>query len=372
MPEKDTQFILERAKEYSRIKYTLAIADTICLLILLFLFQALGLSKFLASYISSFIPYKFLLIPIYLLIVSLGYYLISFPLNFYHSFILEHKFCLSTQKFTDWFKDQAKSGIIFYIIFLVLFEAFYQILKVYPQVWWLIISLFWIFFSLILAKLAPIIIIPLFFKYKKLPDDELRGRIINLADKIKVKILDVFEIDFSKKTLKANAALVGWGSSRRVLLADTLKDKYSIDEIEVILAHEFAHYKLKHLIKLILINSSVTVVSFYIIFLTSSRMLYFFGLPSLEDISAFPVVLMYLSLFAIFTQPVQNYISRLFEKHADKLALEITGKKGAFISMMNKLSVQNLADKNPHPVIKFLFFDHPSVDERVKMAREEK
>ncbi|MFH1441152.1 MAG: M48 family metallopeptidase [Candidatus Omnitrophota bacterium] len=371
MPEEDKQSVLERAKEYSHIKYTLAIVDTICLLILLFLFQALGLSKFLASYISSLIQYKFLLIPIYLLIVSLGYYLISFPLNFYHSFILEHKFCLSNQKWTDWFKDQVKSGIIFYIIFLILFEAFYLILKTYPQIWWLIISLFWIFFSLILAKLAPIIIIPLFFKYKKLPDDELRQRIISLADKIKVKILDVFEIDFSKKTLKANAAFVGWGSSRRVLLADTLKDKYSIDEIEVILAHEFAHYKLKHLVKLILVNSFVTVVSFYVIFITSGRVLYFFGLSSLEDISAFPVVLLYLAVFAIFMQPFQNYISCLFEKNADRLALKITGKKDAFISMMDKLSVQNLADKSPHPVIKFLFFDHPPVDERIKMAQDE-
>lgn len=222
---------------------------------------------------------------------------------------------------------------------------------------------------MILARLVPIIIIPLFFKYKKLSDEVLRQRILNLAKKMKIKLLDVFEIDFSKKTLKANAAFVGMGKTRRVILADTLKDKYTPEEIEVILAHEFAHYKMKHLLKLILLNSLVTLGCFYLIFRTSGSVLAAFGFSSLSDIAALPVVIIYFTLFGIITQPLTNLISRRFEKDADIAALKVTQNKDAFISMMNKLADQNLADRNPHPLIKFYFFDHPPISERISLAQ---
>jgi STE24 endopeptidase len=360
--------ILAKARRYSSLKYTLAIVDIVYLLFLLFLFQALGLSKTLAVNISGIFK-SYLIVPVYLLIISVIYYLLDFPLNFYRTFTLEHKFCLSPQKIKDWLKDQIKAGIIAYLIGLILVSAFYYILKRYTHIWWLIISLFWIFFSLILARLAPLIIIPLFFKYKRLCDDALRQRIMKLAKNLKIKILDVFEINLSKKTLKANAAFVGWGKTRRVILADTLKDKYSFDEIEVILAHEFAHYRLRHLFKLILVNSLAIILNFYLIFKTSNYTLNLFGLSSLSDIAGLPLVLIYFVLLGIIIEPLKNFISRRLEKNADKLALKVTGLKEAFISMMEKLALQNLADKNPHPIIKFFFFDHPPVDERIAMAK---
>jgi len=356
------------AKKYSRIKYTLSLIETGYLVIILVLFSATGLSKILALSIAKFAPQIFL-IPAYLLAAYILYYLLNFPLGLYHSFILEHKFNLSRQKISDWLKDQLKSGVIFYVILLILFEAFYYILEISPRGWWLVVSIFWIIFNLILARLMPVMIIPLFFKYKRLSDEALRERIIHLAAKVKIKIMDVFEIDFSKKTLKANAAFVGWGRTRRVILADTLKDKYSHDEIAVILAHEFAHYKLKHLIKLILINSAATIVAFYFIFKTSSNVLNFFNLSSLSDIAAFPVICLYFAVFGVIMQPLQNFLSRIMERHADKVALEVTGNKEAFISMMEKLAQQNLADRSPHPLIKFFFFDHPPIDERIQMAK---
>ncbi len=369
MAEECNENILTKAKKYSCFKYTLEIIEIIYLFALILVFLGLGMSKAVVNAVSGFFPQDYLLFPAYLAVIVILYYLMLFPFNIYGSFILEHKFCLTKQKLGDWLKDQLKVWILSYIISLIVFGAFYYILSHNPGSWWLIISLFWISFSLILAKLVPIFIIPLFFKYKPLSDNALRERIINLSNKMKVKILDVFEIDFSKKTLKANAAFVGWGSTRRVILADTLKDKYTHDEIEVILAHEFAHYQMKHLLKLILINALSTVAIFYLIFKTNIFVLNIFGLSSLQDLAAFPVVVMYLMVFGIITRPLENSISRGFEKNADKSAITITGFKEAFISMMNKLSGQNLSDRSPHPVIKFFFFDHPSVDERINMAK---
>ena len=357
----------DKAKQYSQIKYSLAIIDVVYLVALLLLFQGPGLSQKLALNISEVVK-PYLILPAYILVISIAYYILDFPLNFYRSFILEHKFSLTHQKVHDWFKDQLKQGIISYAIIIIILEAFYYILKHYSHIWWLIISLFWVFFSLILTKLMPIVIIPLFFKYKKLSDKSLRQRILYLAQKMKVKILDVFEIDLSKKTQKANAAFVGIGKTKRVILADTLKNKYSPDEIEVILAHEFAHYKLKHLLKLILVNSLATLLAFYFIFKTSDNILSLFGLSSLLDIAALPVIFMYLVIFGIVTQPLNNYISRILERNADILALKTTGLKKACILMLEKLASQNLADRNPHPIIKFFFFDHPPIDERIATA----
>jgi STE24 endopeptidase len=360
---------LDKAKNYSCVKYTLSIADTVITLALIVLFLRSGLSVALAEGITRFIKPGYLVFPAYLFITILLFYILTFPLNFYHSFILEHKFGLTKQKISAWLVDQFKTGILSYLIGVIIFGAFYYILRHNPRVWWLVIALFWMCFSLLMAKILPTVIVPMFFKYRRLEDAVLRGRIVKLAEKMRVKIMDVFEIDFSKKTLKANAAFLGWGNTRRVILADTLKDRYSYDEIEVILAHEFAHYRLKHIWKLILINAFTTLFLFYLIFNTSAYFLKFFGLASLGQPAALPLVIMYMMIFGLIMQPLENFLSRRFEKAADIAALNTTGMKEAFISMMDKLSDQNLSDRDPHPLIKFFFFDHPPTNERIALAK---
>ncbi len=357
------------AKQYSNTKYSLSIIDTFYTIALLLIVLGSGFSLFLEVLLKNINLSGGLLVSVFFLIISLLYYLLSLPLNFYSNYILEHKFNLSKQKAKDWWIDQLKSGVLAYVISVILVLAFYWILNRFSNCWWLVISIFWIFFSVILAKLTPVLIIPLFFKYKKLDDKLLRQKIILLAQKMRIKLMDVFQIDLSKKTLKANAAFTGLGRSRRVILADTLKDKYSYDEIEAILAHEFAHYRLKHIMKLILINSLVTLGLFFAIFKTGSYCLTVFKLGSLTQVASLPLIFLYFILFGIITQPLEAYISRRFERQADNLALKTTQNKEAFISLMDKLAAQNLADRNPHSLIKFFFFDHPPIDERIKTAK---
>lgn len=361
-----------RAKRYSNIKYAFALFSTAYLVILLFLFLGLGLSSNLSEEISKMTQNRYLALSLYLAVIFALYAILDFPFNLYRSFRVEHKFGLSRQKFSSWLADNIKTGMISYIISLIVLAAFYFVLEAFAANWWLVISAIWIFLSLILAKLMPIVIIPLFFKYRRMDDQALRQGIISLAKKMKLKILDVFEIDFSKKTLKANAALLGWGSTRRVILADTLKDKYSKEEIEAILAHEFAHYRQRHLLKIILINSSATLLLFFLIFKSAAGLLPVFGLDSLSQTAALPLVFIYFVIFGLLMQPLENYFTRCMERSADRIALEVTGAKGAFISMMEKLANQNLADRAPNLLIKLFFFDHPPIDERIKMAQNHK
>lgn len=356
------------AKSYSHQKYLLSITDTFYSIALILVVLGSGLCLSLEALIESFGLPGYLSTAVFLLVILFFYYLLSLPFNFYAGYILEHKFNLSRQKISSWWMDQLKSGILGYIIFLVLISGFYWVLIKFDQ-WWLAISVLWIVFSVVLAKLTPVLIIPLFFKYKKLEDEALRQRIFSLARKMQVKLMDVFEIDFSKKTLKANAAFTGMGKTKRVILADTLKNKYSHDEVESILAHEFAHFKLKHIFKLIAINSLLTLGLFYLIFKTNMCLLGVFKLTSLTQLASLPLVFLYFMLFGIVLQPLEAFVSRRFERQADSLALKTTQNKEAFISLMEKLSEQNLADRNPHPLIKFFFFDHPSIDERIKAAK---
>jgi len=359
----------DKARRYAAAKYSLSIIDLVYLLLLLGLCLAFGIPKTFADILSGFLPHRGTLIPAYVGVGLLAYYFLTLPLNFYGSFILEHRFALSVQRIPDWLIDQLKAGILVYSIALVLAVIFYYTVSHFASFWWLVIAAFWIFFSVIFAHLFPVVVIPFFFKYRLLSDEVLKTRIMNLSSKMQVRILDCFEIDFSKKTLKANAAFTGFGASKRVILADTLKDRYTYDEIEVILAHEFAHYRLRHLARLMAVDSFLILLLFYIIFVTQGYFLGLFKIPALSDIASLPLVLLYFVVFETVTRPLTNFISRVFEREADREALRVTGLRQAFISMMEKLASQNLADRNPHPLIKLLFFNHPPVDERISMAR---
>jgi len=361
--------MVDLARSYSHRKYALSIIDLAYSLTLILIFLGSGFSLSLESWVNNFGLVNYLRSALFLLVALLLYYLLSLPLNFYSSFILEHRFNLTKQRVSAWWMDQLKSAGLAYIILLILVLSFYWILGNFSR-WWLAASVFWIFFSVVLAKLTPVLIIPLFFKYKKIDDEILRQKIFDLAAKMRIKLLDVFQIDFSKKTLKANAAFTGMGKTKRVLLADTLKDKYTHDEIEVILAHEFAHYRLGHMLKLVIVNSLVILATFYLIFRTSSYVLGIFNLDYLTRLASLPLIFLYFIFFGMITQPLEAFISRCFERQADSLALKVTANKTAFISLMEKLAAQNLADRSPHPVIKFFFFTHPPIDERIELAKD--
>ncbi|OGW76884.1 MAG: hypothetical protein A3K16_06850 [Omnitrophica bacterium RIFCSPLOWO2_01_FULL_45_24] len=354
----------DKAKRYARIKYGLALAEIAYVLSLLAILQASGFAFCLKKALTNLSSNQFFLIAAYSAAIFLIYILLNFFLAFYRSFVIERRFNLSNQRFFAWFLDYVKSGILGMLVFIILLEGFFFFIRAYPLSWWWMSALFWIFLSLCLARIFPILVIPLFFKYKKLKDEDLRRRILDLASKMRMKILDVFEIDFSKKSLKANAAFVGIGRSKRVLLTDTLLNgKFLPEEIELILAHEFAHYRFKHLIKITAINAVVILLTFYIFFRLGNL-----GLD-IKDISNLGAWLFLFMLFQLVIMPFMNLISRIMETNADGEAIKVSGKIGYFISMMEKLAKQNLSEKSPPLWAKIFFYDHPPVDERINFAR---
>lgn len=357
----------ERTRKYSSLKYGLAIAETVIFLVFLFIISYSGVSARLSLLIGSFAKTAspFVIAPFFVMLLGLVYYAVTFPVVFYQSFLLEYQFGLSRQSLASWFADQAKSGALGFVFTVIVIEALYAIITVSPGYWWLLISAFLVFFNLVLAKVAPVLIIPLFYKCSRFQDGGLRARIEQLASAMKIKLLDIYKLDFSKKTVKANAGLTGWGATKRVILADTLLEKYTENEILTILAHEFGHYVGKHLVQLVAIGAAATVGFFWAISVLGPGLLRSAGVESWLDPAGLPFLGICFTLFSFVTQPFMNWISRIFERQADRMAVAVTGDHAAFVSTMEKLAAQNLSDRHPSWLIKIFFFDHPPVDERI-------
>ncbi len=306
----------------------------------------------------------------YLAVFGACYTVVMVPLSWFGGWFLERRFNVSRQPLAAWGLDYVKGALLGYAIAAVLVCAFLAAVRTFVHTWWLVSAILWVLISVVLARLAPLVIIPLFFKYTPLKDEAQRSRIRHLAEAMGVRILDVYEINFSAKSLKANAALVGWGKSRRVLLADTLRQNYTDEEIDAVLAHEFAHQRLRHIPKLLAMQAALTLAVCYLIFVTSDTAMVWFGIKSLWDAAVIPLVTLYFGAASLIMQPLTNWLSRRMEAHADRMAVQTTGNQGAFVSLMEKLAAQNLSVRNPHPVIKIIFYDHPPVDERIAAVQK--
>lgn len=359
-----------KAKRYSVIKNRIALLEPLLFLAFLAVIQLSGISRNIKEFSLLFSSQWYVTIALYAVIFSFLHYIITFYLNFYRSYIIEHRFGLSNQGLSDWIKDELKRGLLSLALFILFIEFLYLVLRNSPDLWWLLLALGWVAFSIVLAKIFPVLIIPLFFKYERFTDEEFKKRLMRLAKKCGVKILDVFKLRLSSKTKKANAALTGIGKTRRVILGDTLLDNYTKNEVEVVLAHELAHHKLAHIWKTVLFGGLSITCVFYLVKLSSSFIIDMLHIEGVDDITAFPSIMFAISFFSILATPLQNAFSRRLERAADSTAIEITGLPQAFISCMNKLAEQNLADPAPSKFIEVMLYDHPPISKRVAMAED--
>jgi len=359
----------EKAKKYAAIGYRATFLGLgIGLLFLVFLLFS-GFSPWLKGQVLKITQNNFLSILLYVAAINFIFTLISFPLTYYSGFHLEHRFSLSNQKFLSWLKDEVKGFLISLILGILLIEALYFLLGKSPTLWWFYTWAAWTLFTVILANLAPVLIMPLFYKFKPLEDEELKRRLLPLTDKAKVRVRGIFRWELGEKSKKANAGLAGWGNTRRIILSDTLLENYTPDEIEVVLAHELGHHKKAHFWKLISFGACISLAAFYLANVALKTFSPYFGIKEVSDISSFPLLISSLFIFILLTVPLSNYYSRKKEKEADRFSLDVTGKKESFISAFVKLADQNLDDVSPHPILEFFLFDHPPVEKRIKMAQ---
>lgn len=360
----------EKAKAYNRAKRILFVAELglgVTYLVLLLLSDAsLGVARWLENTVGN----VWLVVLFYLLIVGAAYDLMAIPLDFYGGFVLEHKYGQSTQRFRGWVWDQVKGKAVGFAIGAPLLETVYLLLRSFPQSWWLIASGTFIGFALVMANVAPVVLMPIFYKFVPLRDEELKRRLVALCEKVKTRVRGVYEMDMSRKTRAANAALVGLGNTRRIVLGDTLLDRYEPDEIEAVLAHELGHHKNLDMWKGLLFQSAISMLGFYLAYLILNAYSTSFGLRGPADIAGLPLLMLTFAGVSLLFLPTSNAFSRRLERNADEFALKLTGNPLAFVSMMSKLGEQNLSEFEPNPLVEFILYSHPSINKRIRHARE--
>lgn len=326
-------------------------------------------SLMLENYLRNYFSNNYVLFIVFILITGLAGILLFFPLNYYKEFYLEHKYGLSNQTFGKYLFENFKGLTVSLVIGIPILLIFFYVLNRFGDLWWLPFAIILFIISVVFARLMPVIILPLFYKISPIDNDDLRIRITRLAEDAGIKVENVFKFNMSKNTKKANAAFTGLGKSKRILLGDTLLDNYSNDEIETVVAHELGHYKKKHIIKNLLIGTVTSFGTLFLIAYLYDLSLGWFGFSSILEIAALPILSVWAMLIGLIETPLTNILSRKYEYEADEYAVSATGKPTAFISTLNKLTDQNLGDKNPHPFVEWFFYSHPSIENRVNAIR---
>ncbi len=363
----------KRAKQYARINRRLMLVDLIISGVYIVAWLAFGWSQALKHWLLLYTANDWLLVLAYVVIIGGIMFIINLPLSFYQGFTLPHRFELSTQSLRGWVIDQVKGLASGGVLGMAVLEIIYAVLRAYPMLWWLWAAAILLVFNVILANLAPVLLMPLFNKFVPLGDEhaDLADRLLALAKRSGTYVKGVFKFDMSKRTRQANAGLTGLGNTRRIIIGDTLLNEFTSDEIETVMAHELGHQVNKDIPLGIAFGSLTTLVGLYLASLGLNWGVTFFHFTSSADIAAFPLFVIVMGLFGLVTLPLENGFSRWRERQADEYALQLTHNGTAYASALRRLANQNLSDADPEAWVEWLLYSHPALGKRIAMAEQE-
>jgi len=359
-----------QARQYSRIRRWLSVSDTTLGIAFLVVLLATGWTRDLRDltfrmahehYVLALFFYVLLLT-----VISKG---LSLALDIY-GFRLEHRFHLSNQGTASWIGDEVKGWLLGLVLMTLLAELVYAIIRVSLSYWWLIAWAAFTVLFVIFAQLAPVVLFPIFYKFVPLQNQELRERLVRLSERAGTRVRGVYEWKLSEKSKKANAALTGLGNTRRIILADTLLQNYSDDEIEAVLAHELGHHVHGHILKSIVLQMVVTFLGFWaaneaLRYATYQAHMF----DMLSDFANLPLLALVSAAISLILMPALNAYSRFNERQADRYCWKSVASVDPFITAMDKLSAQNLSEKTPSRVVEVLFHSHPAISRRIAAAR---
>jgi STE24 endopeptidase len=363
-----------RATRYHRLKRQASVASLVWSALLLGGLVITGWSARLRDAAEAWAPHAgplhdITVVLLFVVILSVLHQAAGFPVAFYSGFLLERRYDLSNETFRGWLADQAKSFSIGLLLGGGAAELIYASMRGWPADWWLASGVVFIALIVVLTNLAPVLLLPLFYPVKPLDRDTLRSRLLALAERAGARVLGAYEWGLGAKTKKANAALAGLGSTRRILVSDTMLADYSDDEIEVVLAHELAHHVHGDIWKGIVFESLLVIGGFYAASLVLQLAAGRAGLRGVADVAGLPLLLLTAGAVSLVMVPIAHAMSRRFECSADRFALDITRNPGAFISAMRRLGAQNLAEEQPSRLVKWLFYSHPPMRDRIRAAQ---
>ena len=303
-------------------------------------------------------------------ILGLGHTALRFPLRIVRGFWLPRRFGLLHQSFGSWVGDGAKTAALGGLLGLAGILIVYGLLRATPW-WWLMAAVVFFVVGIALAALFPILIVPLFYRLTRLDDPALERRLLALAERAGVPAIGVWVVDASRKSRIANAAVVGLGRTRRIILFDTLATGFREDEVAAVLAHELAHHVHGDLRRGLLVQGALTLLTFWLASVLLELGVGLWDLEGVADPAGVPWLALVLMGLGALQLPVANAFSRRLEREADDFALALTRDPDAFIGAMERLATLNLAERNPHRLKEILLYSHPALDRRIARARGE-
>jgi STE24 endopeptidase len=357
------------SRRYNRTKRWLGIADFVIGGTLLVALLATGWTGTLRDLAERGAGQNYpIAVFLYVLMLMVIIKVLGAPLEYYE-FRLEHRYNLSNQRFRSWAWDECKGFLLGLVMAAVVVELVYMLMRENPQYWWLIAWAVVMGLVVLIAQLAPIVLFPIFYKFEPLENDELKRRLIVLSERAGTRVRGVYKWHLSEKSKKANAALTGLGATRRIILADTLLDNYSDDEIEAVLAHELGHHVHRHILKSIFVQAGITLFGFWLAdavlrFAVERRNMF----ETMHDFANLPLLILVSTVVSFLLMPALNAYSRFNERQADRYCFQSVASIEPFVSSMSKLAEQNLAEKTPARWVEWLLHSHPATSKRIAAA----
>jgi STE24 endopeptidase len=358
------------AARYHRLQLGLALAGFALGAVYLWVLLTSGAAAALADAVAAHTSGWWTHVALVASILAAAQALLACPLRWVRGFWLPRRFGLLHQSLGGWLVDRAKAAALAGALGLGGVLVVYGLMRATAW-WWLIAASVFFLVGIALAALFPVIVVPLFYRLTRLTDPALEHRLLALAERAGVAAIGVWVVDQSRKSRTANAAVVGLGRTRRIILFDTLATGFREDEVEAVLAHELAHHVHGDLRRGLLVQGALTVATFGVAALLLDAGVGLWGLTGPADPAGLPWLALVVMLLGAVQLPVSNGFSRWIERQADDFALRLTRDPAAFIGAMERLGRLNLAERRPHRLEEFLLYSHPALERRIARARGE-
>ncbi len=361
----------KKAQEYTRVRTRFGLITSTFSLLILMAFWFAGGFNWVDQFVRDF-GYGTIVTGLFFVgILILAQTFISLPFSIYSTFVIEERFGFNKTTPGTFAADRLKGLMLTVVLGGPLLALVIGIFEFFGTVAWLYAWVVVILFTLFVQFIAPTWIIPLFNKFTPLEDGDLKKAILDYAEKVSFPLQGIYKIDGSRRSSKSNAFFTGFGKNKRIALFDTLIENHSVPELVAVLAHEVGHYKKKHIPKNMIISFLHTGVMLYLLSL-------FIQVPGLheafymEDISVYAGLLFFGLLYSpieMILSVVMQVFSRKHEFEADRYAADTTGDPESMVSVLKKLSADNLSNLTPHEFHVFLNYSHPPVLQRIRAIR---
>ena len=308
-------------------------------------------------------------VAVYVAGLAVPWTLVTLPLDWGRGYWVEHRFGRSRESVGHWMWRWLKAQLVGGSLLLLAAVTLTAILWASPRDWWWWMGLAQAGWTVVLTTWMPVVLLPLFYRQRPLANETLGLRLKALAQACGTQVSGVYEIDVSRETVKANAGLCGLGSTRRIVLTDTMMQGLAPEEIETVLAHELGHHRLGHLAWWLVLGAAMAWASFWLTAQILPGFLAHLGIASVQTLAALPALAFVWGIIQVALIPIHHGIGRHFERAADRFALEVTRSPKDFIAALARLQRQNLAESAPSRWVEWLWYDHPPIAQRVAMAR---